>query len=48
LQKMTEANFILVHLVLFTVKPKNADYWRCIDSKAMSPYGNTKQMEKKS
>jgi UDP-glucose 4-epimerase len=26
LQKMTEANFILVHLVLFTVKPKNADY----------------------
>jgi UDP-glucose 4-epimerase len=29
---------------LFTVKPKNADYWRCIDSKAMSPYGNTKQI----
>jgi UDP-glucose 4-epimerase len=28
----------------FTVKPKNADYWRCIDSKAMSPYGNTKQI----
>jgi UDP-glucose 4-epimerase len=26
LQKMTEANFILVHLVPFTVKPKNADY----------------------
>jgi UDP-glucose 4-epimerase len=24
--QMTEANFILVHLVLFTVKPKNADY----------------------
>jgi hypothetical protein len=47
LQKMTEANLFLVHLVPFTVE-NAADYWRCIDSKAMSPYGNTKQIEKKS
>jgi UDP-glucose 4-epimerase len=43
LQKMTEANFILVHLALFTVKPK-MPITEDARFKKSDPYGNTKQI----
>jgi UDP-glucose 4-epimerase len=41
---MTEANFILVHLALFTVKPKKCRLLKMHRFKSDVSYGNTKQI----